>query len=170
VGQIVDAEGYRHVDVGADEVEAVVLHLHRIAGGAPLPPGVRQLPQLFLLLGIDADDRLTTGLVLLDLLVDVAELRVPVGVLLALQRLGAGLQAEALPFQKPPDGRSGDRVSLPGQLLCEVAQGLGGPAQRRHRITPLVRLHQLQQRRNQQRILFLGGLAATPGASDAAVW
>jgi hypothetical protein len=43
VGQIVDAEGYRHVDVGADEVEAVVLHLHRIAGGAPLPPVVSLL-------------------------------------------------------------------------------------------------------------------------------
>jgi hypothetical protein len=30
-GQIMDAEGYRRLDVGADEAEAVVLHLHRIA-------------------------------------------------------------------------------------------------------------------------------------------
>ena len=168
VGQIVDAEGYRHVDVGADEVEAVVLHLYRITSGTPLPPRVRQLPQLFLLLGIDADHRLTTGLVLFDLLVDVAELCIPVGVLPALQSLGTGLQAEALPLQQPADSRSGDRVPLPGQLLCEIAQGLGGPAQRRHRITPLVRLHQLQQRRDQTRILCLAGLAATSGAPDAA--
>jgi hypothetical protein len=33
-------------------------------------------------------------------------------------------------------------MTLPGQLLGQVPQQLGRPPQRRHRITPLIRLHQ----------------------------
>jgi hypothetical protein len=49
-----------------------------------------------LFLGVHADDRLAVGLMLLDLLVDVAELGIPIRVLCALQGLGGGLQAEAV--------------------------------------------------------------------------
>jgi hypothetical protein len=95
-GQVVDAirDGQRHLRAHAEE--AVVLHPHRLAPRAPFPAGRRQLPQLLLLLRIDADHRLAIGLVGLDLLVDVAELRVPVRVLRSLQRLGRPLQAEAV--------------------------------------------------------------------------
>jgi len=41
-----------------------------------------------------ADHRLAAGLVIFDLLVDVAELRIPIRMLGAFQGLGVGLQAE----------------------------------------------------------------------------
>jgi hypothetical protein len=72
------------------------------------------MPELFLLLGIDADHWLPSHLVRLDLLVDIAELGIPVRMLLALQRLGVGLQAEALLAQQPAHRRRGDRITLAG--------------------------------------------------------
>jgi len=94
-GEVVDAvrDGLRTLRTGE---EAVVLHPDRLAFRAPLPAGVGQLPEQFLFLGVHADDRLTVGLMLLDLLVDVAELGIPIRVLCALQGLGSGLQAEAV--------------------------------------------------------------------------
>jgi hypothetical protein len=68
------------------------LHSHRIPSGAPLAAGVGEGAELFLLLGVDADDRLPGRLVLLDLLVEVTELGIPVGVLFALKGLGIGLE------------------------------------------------------------------------------
>ena len=65
-------------------------------------PALAKMPDLLLLLGIDADHRLPGHLVGLDLLVDVAELRVPVRMLLPLKRLGVALQAEPLAPQQSP--------------------------------------------------------------------
>ncbi|GAU71406.1 FHA domain-containing protein [Streptomyces sp. NBRC 110611] len=69
----------------------MVLHLHQVALRPPLAAHVRQLAEHLLLLRVHADHRLAVSLVLFDLLVDVAELGVPVRMLLALQRLGLGL-------------------------------------------------------------------------------
>ena len=52
----------------------------------------------------------------LDLLVDVPELRVPVRVPLALDRLGVALQAEPLGPQQITNGVGADPVALAGQL------------------------------------------------------
>ena len=51
-------------------------------------------------------------------------------------------------------------MPLPGQLGGQVPQRLGRPPQRRLRITPLIRLDQRQQRRDQPRIQLPGALAA----------
>src|SRR5664280_2970209 len=74
----------------------------------------------------------------LHLLVDVAELRVAVGMLLALQRLGGSLQAEAVPAAAgPPWARTpGDPVgSIPrpdaAATLSSSATGTSG-----HRVRP----------------------------------
>jgi hypothetical protein len=83
--------------------------------------------------------------VILDLLVEVAELGIPIGVLGAFQRLDIDLQAEPFPLQQSTHRRGGDRVPLPGQLLSQVPQRLGRPPQRRLRITPLVRFDHRQQ-------------------------
>jgi hypothetical protein len=101
-----------------------------------------QSPQLFALLGVHADHRLPVRLVLLDLLVEVAELGIPVGVLGAFERLDVGLQAEHFLLQQSAHRRGGDRVPPPGQLLGQVPQRLGRLPQRRHWIAALVRLHQ----------------------------
>jgi hypothetical protein len=50
-------------------------------------------------------------------------------------------------------------MPLPGQLLGQMPQRLGRPAQRRLRIPALIRLDQRQQRRGQLRVVVLGSLA-----------
>jgi hypothetical protein len=97
--------------------QVVVFHLDRLALGVPLPPGHGQPAELFPLCGVDADHRLAVGLVVLDLLVEVAELGVPVGVLGAFQRGGVGLQAEAVLSQQLADRGRRHRMSLAGELV-----------------------------------------------------
>jgi len=105
----------------------------------------------------------------LHLLVDVAELRVAIGMLLALQRLGGSLQAEAVLPQQPAHRGRGHRVTLSAQFLGQMPQRLCRPAQRGHRVPAFVRLHQRQQRRDQIRV-HRGGRLTTPawtaGSSD----
>jgi hypothetical protein len=148
--------------------QVVVFDLDRLTPGAPLPTGHGQPAQLFALLGVHADHRLAVGLVVLDLLVEVAELGIPVGVLGALEGLGVGLQAEPFPPQQSAHRRGGDRMALPGELLGQVPQRLGCPPQRRFRVTALVRLDQRQQGWDEIRVLLSGGLAAPTWPADAA--
>jgi hypothetical protein len=139
----------------------------RAALGPPLPARVAEVPDELLLLGVHADHRVCGALVGLDLPVYVAELAVPVRVLLALNGLGVALQAEALAPQKVPDGIGRHLVALSGQLGREHPGRLRRPPQRRHRIAPLVGLHQGQQRREQARVQVSGTLAAPARTPDA---
>jgi hypothetical protein len=153
---------------GPVKKQVVVFHLDRLTPGVPLPPGHGQPTELFALLGVHADHRLAVGLMVLDLLVEVAELGIPVGVLDAFQRLDVGLEAEPFPLQQSAHRRGGDRMALPGQLLGQVPQRLGRPPQRRHRIAALVRLHQRQQGWEEIRVLSGGRLASPTWPADAA--
>ena len=132
------------------------------AGATPARPLVAA-PELLLLLRVHADHRFTDRLVRLDLLVDVAELCVPVGVLLAFQGLGGALQAKPVVLQQPAHRGRGHTVSLPRQLSGQVPQRFGRPAQWRHGIPALIRLDQLHQRRNQARINSLRPQPPTAG-------
>ena len=156
-GQVIDP--VRHRLARAVPGEVMGPGRRRLALGPPLAARVLELADQLLLLGVHADHRIGGVLVGLDLLVDVPELRVPVRVPLALDRLGVALQAEPLGPQQVTDGVGADPVALAGQLGRQVAGRLGGPPQRRHRITPLLRLHQGQQRRAQPRIQISGPLA-----------
>jgi hypothetical protein len=69
-------------NIGAGGKEAVVGHLDRFSSRAPLTARVSQPAQLLLLFRIDADDRLAGRLMVLDLLIEVAELGIPIRVLL----------------------------------------------------------------------------------------
>src|SRR5215212_3347448 len=75
--------------------------LDRFARGAPLAPAVLKVAEQLLLLGVDRDHRLAVPERRRDRLVDVLELRVAVGMLAALARLGVGLQAVAQLAQQP---------------------------------------------------------------------
>jgi hypothetical protein len=83
----------------------------------------------------------------LDLFVEIAKLRIPIRVLLAFQRFGVALQAETLGAQQVGHSIRRDPLAGQGQFLSQLASRLGGPPQRRFRITPHVRLDQRQQRR-----------------------
>src|SRR5262249_41616207 len=126
----------------------------------PFPAAVMVVAGQLLLLGVHADHRLPGIPVLPDLLIEVAELRIPVRDLAALDGLGVALQAEALlPQQARHRVRAGP-VTLPGQLARQDTQRLGRPPQRRHRIPALIGLHQRQQRRPQPQIQVSQPLAA----------
>ena len=117
-------------------------------GRAPLAAAVLVLADQFLLLGVHADHRLPGGQVRADLLVEVAELGVAVGVLAALDGLGVGLQAEALLVQQVGHRVGADPVPLRGSAPSASCPGrLRRPPQRRHRVPPRVGLDQRQQRR-----------------------
>jgi hypothetical protein len=64
-----------------------------VALRAPLPPGVLEIADQLLLLGVHRDDRLAGLQGSPDLAVDVLELGVAVGVALPLDRLAVGLEA-----------------------------------------------------------------------------
>jgi hypothetical protein len=100
----------------------------------------------------------------LDLLVDVGELGIAVGMLLAFQRLSGALQAEATAAKKVAHGGRGDRMALRGQLGGQMPQRLRRPAQRRHRISPRVRLDQFQQGRRQLRVVRGDRLTSSAGS------
>src|SRR5215218_9394176 len=167
-GEVVDRVRDGLLDVRTGEEEVVVFDLDGLALGAPLPTSHGQPPQLFALLGIHADHRLAVGLVVLDLLVEVTELGIPVGVLGAFECLGVGLQAEHFPLQQSTHRRGGDRMSLPCELLGQVPQRFGRPPQRRHWIAALVRLHQREQGWEEVGVLLGGCLASPTWPADAA--
>jgi hypothetical protein len=99
----------------------------------PLPSCVfvaRVLTNQFLLLGLHGQHRQADGQAGLHLEVDVAELGVPVRVLVALPGLGVGLQAVLQRVQDLGDPHMTDRVPGLGEGASQVAHGLGGPQQR----------------------------------------
>jgi hypothetical protein len=142
-------------------------HPFGLACWPPLPPAVGIPADQFLLLGVDADDRLAGGQLLLGLLVDIAELGVPVGVLGALLGLEGALQRVALLGEQPADGVVGDLEALRGKRVGQLAGRLAGPPQRRLRVPTSVRVDQLVQRAEQARVPLdqpLGSAAGTPDA------
>jgi len=118
-GDVVDAVGH----CLAEAVLGEVVHQRGRwpALGPPLAAGVPELPDELLLLGVHADHRIRGALVGPGLLADVTELGVPVRVLLPLDGLGVGLQAEALGPQQAADGVGGDLVALGGQFGGQAA-------------------------------------------------
>ncbi len=135
----------------------------RLALRPPFPAAVPERPDQFLFLGVHADHRIAIALAGPDLLADIPELRVPVRVLAALDGLGVALQTEPLLPEQVTDGVRRDLMALAGQLGRQLPGGFRGPPQRRHRIAPLLRLDQGQQRRAQSRIQLGGPLAAPAG-------
>ena len=165
---VVDAvrDGLAEVLVG----EVVHVDLLGLAAGPPFPATVLVPPDQLLLLGVHADHRAARGHVLLRLRVEVAELGVPVRVLLALDRLGVALQAvPQLTGQQGGHGRGRHLMSPPGQRLGQVPGRLGRPFQRRHRIAPGLRLHQRLQCLKQTRIGLDQRPASRPRPADPAV-
>ena len=136
------------VRVGAGDVgtgKIVTVHLERLLRGPPLPAAVVVVSQQFLLLGVHGDDGRPLGQSPLDLRVDMAELRVAVGMVLAFFRLAVALQAVALLLQQLRDFHVTDRVLLPGQLRGQGPRALANPTQRGFRIAARFRIDQAIQ-------------------------
>ena len=94
---------------------------------------VTEVPDQFLLLGVDRDHRLLFGQRRGHLGVDVAELRIPVGVTVALGGLAVGLQTVTRLIEQVGDQGAANRVTLRLQRLRQAAHALASPPQRRLR-------------------------------------
>jgi hypothetical protein len=70
-------------------------HLLWLSFRLPLAPTILEVADQLLLLGVDGDDRLLPGQCGADQLIDVAKLRIPIRMAVALSRLAIGLQTEA---------------------------------------------------------------------------
>jgi hypothetical protein len=166
-GEVVDPVGHGFALLAGEVVD---VDTARVAGRAPGPALVGVLADQLLLFRVDADDRLASGQAGGDLVVDVAELRVAVGVLGAFGGLGVGLHAVSQrPAKQPVHAVMGDAVALPGQLVGEGAGGLGRPPQPGHRVAAGLGLDQRVQRVEQagvglgQRLATATGAAGAPG-------
>ena len=71
----------------------------RVAFRAPFPAGVLEVADEFLFLGVNRDYWLVLSQRRRDLRVDVAKLRISIGVAVALSGLAVGLQAETQALQ-----------------------------------------------------------------------
>ena len=110
---------------------------------------------------------------LLGLLIEVAELGVPVGVLGALQGLERALQPEALLAQQPAHGVVADRMPLGGECIGQLPGGLTGPAQWAVGVAAGVGVDQPIQRLQQARIGVtppLGAIVLADAPRGSAGW
>src|SRR5207244_11490814 len=106
----------------------------RVALRAIFAAIVTEIPDQFFFLGVDRDYRLLFGQRRSHLGVDVAELRIPVGVVVALLGLAVGLQAVARRIEQFGHQGEANLVALRLQRLRQPAYALAGPPQRRSRI------------------------------------
>src|SRR5271169_2981629 len=116
--------------------------LFRIALQAILAAWVAEIPDQFLFLGVDRDHRLLFCQSRGHLGVDVAKLRIPVGVAIALLGLAVALQAVACIVEQSGDQGAAHLVALRLERLRQSAHTLAGPSQRRSRVTACRRFDQ----------------------------
>src|SRR5450755_259962 len=137
----------------------------RVAGALPLTTTVLIrgfVADQLLLLGIDAHYNLPRREVLAGLPVDVAKLRIAIGMLLTLDRLGVGLQMEPQPVQQLPDPHMTGRMPRLGQRPGQLPGALARPPQWRLRIPSTLTIHQRLNRPQQLRIALRRPLAPRP--------
>src|SRR5216684_4501163 len=168
-GQVIDPVRHRAAELLDQEV--MDPDLFRVALGPIFAPVVTEIPDQFLFLGVDGDHRLLFGQSGGHLGVDVAELRIPVGVTVALRGLAVALQTITRLIEQVADQGAADLVTLRLQRLRQTAHALAGPPQRRSRIPAGRRLDQgfeiAKQRRVPRlrggRLLEIVGLRPAPG-------
>jgi len=129
--------------------------------------GILEIANQFLLLGVDRDGRFTACQCRFHLLVDVAELRIAIGVTAALAGLAIGLQAIAKRTQQLSHHTVADPVTKLAQTGSQIAQALRRPQQRGLRIAAGRRLHQAAQIVEQRRILGRQRLTSAARLSNA---
>src|SRR5713101_8855598 len=139
-----------------------------LAGRPPLTARVLEVTDQFLLLRVDGDDGLRGRLEPPDLLVDIPELRVAVGMGRPFARLAIGLETVARRRQQFGHQLSADLMAHALEALRQVPNALGGPAQGRHRVARSGRLHQPLEIGQEGRIFLQRLLASASWTSDAA--
>ena len=122
--------------------EIVDVHRLGLSLGVPLAAAIAELPHQFLLFGIDRYHGLPLPLEGLAPTVDVLELRIPIRVGTALERLAVGLEAVAQIMEQSVDGPLTHRVPLGLKFHRQLGRTLTGPSQQRHRVATGHRIDQ----------------------------
>src|SRR5436190_1608348 len=136
--------------------------LFRVSLRAIFAAIVTEISDQFLFLGVDRDHRLLLGQCGGHLAVDAGELRIPVGVAVALLGLAVGLQAVARRIEQFGHQGAAHFVALRLQRLCQPSHALAGPPQRRFRIPAGRWFDQRLEIREQGRVLANRRLAPRP--------
>ena len=131
-----------------------------LAAGTPLPPGIAEIPDQFLLFRVDRDDRLTAPLEGPHPPVDVLELGVAIGMVVSFLGLAVGLQAVPQVVQQGGDGLVAHGMALAAQFLGQFPGALGGPAQGRLRIAAGGRFDQGLQGGEEGRVVVFDEMPA----------
>src|ERR1700736_1098268 len=154
-GEVVDPVRHRAAELLDQEV--MDPDFFRVALGAIFASVVAKIADQFLFLGIDGDYRLLFGQRRGHLGVDVAELRIPVGVAVALRGLAVALQTVTRLIEQVGDQGAADLVTLRLPRLRQAAHALAGPPQRRFRIPAGRRFDQGFEIGKQRRVPRLRG-------------
>jgi hypothetical protein len=133
----------------------------------PLLTVVFEAPDQFLLLAVDRNHGLAGLQETLHLPVKIPELSIAVGVLLAFERLGVGLQAVAGFVQQITHDMIAHVMPLRLQRRSQLTGALTRPAKRRHGIATCHRLDQLFEGGHQAGVEISGLLAAGAGPPNA---
>jgi hypothetical protein len=133
----------------------------------PFTPAVLEIPEDFLLFGIDRNRRVVPILETSHLVVDVLKLSVAVRVLRSFTRFAVTLQAVIGRVQQPSHRRIADRMALIGQFAGQGPRALAGPAQWRFGITARDRINQSLECRQQLGIFLSPALSASARATQA---
>src|ERR1700736_4820215 len=139
-GQVIDPVRHRAAELLDQEV--MDPDLFRVALGPIFAAVVTEIPDQFLFLGVDGDHRLLVGQSGGHVGVDAADLRIPVGVTVALCGLTVALQTVTRLIEQVADQGAADLVTLGLQRLRPTPHAFSGPPQRRSRVTPRRRLDQ----------------------------
>src|SRR5713226_5217324 len=145
--------------------------LFRVSLRAIFAAIVTEISDQFLFLGVGRDHRLLLGQCCGHLGVDAGELRIPVGVAVALLGLAVGLQAVARRIEQFGHQGAAHLVALRLQRLRQPSHALAGPPQRRLRIPACRWFDQRLEIREQGRVprlrggrlLQIAGLRPAPG-------
>src|SRR3990172_10729687 len=116
---------------------------------SPLTAWVLVIPDQLLLLRVHGDDRSAPGQRPADLIIDVLELRVAVGMIRAFLRLPVPLEAVVHRAKELCNLLMADRMVLAREFRRERPRALARPAQRGLRVAPRQWLHQGLQRPRQ---------------------
>jgi hypothetical protein len=109
-------------------LEVLAADLFRRALGLPFPPGVLEIPDQFLLLRVHGHDRLSPPLERTDLLGDVLELSIPVGVGVAFPVLAVDLEVVTRRLEQSGHRLMAHLVALINQGLRQISCALASPS------------------------------------------
>ena len=146
--------------------KVVAVHGDGLFRGPPLLAAIVVGAHQFLLLRVDRNDRDPSPQRLRDRGVDMAELRVPVGMVIAFLRLPIALQPVVLVVQEGGQCHMADRMVVRGQLRRQGPRALTDPAQRRLGVPPRIGIDQPVHGREQARIARRDRPAACARTTD----